>query len=325
MDPIVVTIAIALFAASLTWAITQMGESRQDTLTRLETIASLAKATPTEEAAPIEAPLSKAVMDAVNPKQRKLFSFGGGSYNEKLAYSLERAGLKMKPGEFLMLRVAAALVPAAAAVVFKLLWLAPIVALVGFFLPRIWVNGRRQKRITQIDNQLVEALQLLSNALKAGFGMMQAIDSVANQIGGPLGEEFRQLQRDTALGLPPDEALNAMSKRAESYDLDIVVTAIQIQRTVGGNLSEILDQVAETMRERERIKGEIKALTSQQRMTGYIIAALPVFIGGLFYLINADYMNPLVNTLGGRALLITAGFMEVVGMTIIKKIVKIDV
>lgn len=324
MDPAIVTIVIALFAASLTWAITRMGESREDTLTRLETIASLAKVTPTDEAAPIEAPLSRAVMDAVNPKKKR-FSFGGGSYNEKLAYSLERAGLKMKPGEFLMLRVATALVPAAAASVFKLIWLAPILALVGFFLPRMWVNGRRRKRITQIDNQLVEALQLLSNALKAGFGMMQAIDSVATQVGGPLGEEFRQLQRDTALGLPPDEALNAMSKRAESYDLDIVVTAIQIQRTVGGNLSEILDQVAETMRERERIKGEITALTSQQRMTGYIIAALPVFIGGLFYLINADYMNPLVNTLGGRALLIAAGFMEVVGMTIIKKIVKIDV
>ncbi len=324
MDPAIVTVVIALFAASLTWAITQMGESRQDTLTRLESIASLAQVATAEEAAPIEAPLSKAVMDAAKPK-KKLFALGGGSYNEKVAHSLERAGLKMKPGEFLMLRVAAALVPAAIAVVLKAIWLAPVLAVIGFLLPRMWVSGRRKKRITQIENQLVEALQLLSNALKAGFGMMQAIDAVASQVGGPLGEEFRQLQRDTALGLPPDEALNAMSKRAESYDLDIVVTAIQIQRTVGGNLSEILDQVAETMRERERIQGEIKALTSQQRMTGYIIAALPVFIGGLFYLINAEYMNPLVNTLGGRVLLITAAIMEVIGMAIIKKLVKIDV
>jgi tight adherence protein B len=275
---------------------------------------------PAAPESPVEAPLQR-----TPGEKKKLFSFGGSGYSERVQMSLERAGMNLRPGEFLLIRIAMAAVPTAIIALLGQVWLMPVTLIGGYFLPRWYVSRKWKKRINHIDSQLVEALQLMSNALKAGFGMMQAIDAVATQVGGPLGEELRTLQRDTAVGLNPDEALAALSKRCQSYDLDIVTTAITIQRAVGGNLAEILDQVGETMRERERIQGEIKALTSQQRMTGYIIALLPIFIGGLFYLINADYMNPLVNSLGGRVLVGAAAFMEVVGMFIIKRIVDIDV
>ncbi len=322
MDPLIVTVAIALFVASLAWFLsTGSGDQRQQTLDRLQSVGVLSQgAAAPGEPDRIEAPLQRG-SNATKPK----FALSFSAYGERNANALERAGLNLRPTEYFAVRTAMALVPTALVVLLGHLWLAPVTLVAGYFLPRWWVARKRRRRIAQIDGQLVEALQLLSNALKAGFGMMQAIDSVAGQIGGPLGEELRQLQRDTAVGLNPDEALTALSKRAESYDLDIVTTAITIQRTVGGNLSEILDQVGETMRERERIEGEIKALTSQQRMTGYIIAALPIFIGALFYFINADYMTPLVGTLGGRVMLGVAFFMEAIGMFVIKRIVDIDV
>lgn len=131
--------------------------------------------------------------------------------------------------------------------------------------------------------------------------------------------------RDANLGMSAEDALQALSERIGSADLDMVLTAINIQRTVGGNLSEILESVAHTMRERERIRGEIATLTSQQRMTGIIIGGLPIGMGALFMLINPDYMGLLFTTTAGRFMLLAAVVLEVLGATSMKKILAIEI
>ncbi len=250
---------------------------------------------------------------------------GGPDRAERIQRELERAGVQLKSGEYQIARFAFAGFLITAGLFLRMLWLVPALGLVGYFLPRLYVRRRLTKRLARIESQLVEALSLLSNALKAGFSLMQGIDAVANQIGGPLGLELRQLIRDTAMGVNAEDAVKALAQRVGSYELDIVATAIVVQRTVGGNLSEILEHVAETLRERERIRGEITTLTSQQRMTAYILAALPIVLGGLFSLINAEYMAPLFTSMAGKVMLVAAGMMELVGMFIIKRIVAIDV
>jgi tight adherence protein B len=130
---------------------------------------------------------------------------------------------------------------------------------------------------------------------------------------------------DINVGSSTEEALAALSQRADSYDLDIVITAILIQRTVGGNLAEILETVAHTMRERARIRGQVKAMTSQQRMTGYVLGALPIGIMGILLLVSRDYMMPLLTTVPGQVILVGAGVMELIGVLVIRRILAIEV
>ena len=132
-------------------------------------------------------------------------------------------------------------------------------------LPAFWVELRRRRRLRAIDRQLVEGLTQVANSIRAGFAMLQAIDAAAQRLQPPLSEEFARLVADVRLGSSLEDALVSMGERIDSYDLDLVITATLIQRSTGGNLSEILDNVAETIRERDRIRGEIRTLTAQQR------------------------------------------------------------
>lgn len=182
--------------------------------------------------------------------------------------------------------------------------------------------GRRRGRL---EKQLIEALVMISNSLKAGFGLMQAIDQAAKQLPDPLSKELRQTLRDTQIGSSIEEAITSLGVRVGSYDLEIVVTAILVQRNVGGNLSEILESVAHTMRERDRIRGEIKTLTSQQRLTGIVIAALPIGLAVLFSFMNPEYMALLYTTSLGKMMVGGALVLELFGGFIIKRIIAIEV
>jgi tight adherence protein B len=181
------------------------------------------------------------------------------------------------------------------------------------------------KRKRTIEKQLVETLVMLANSLKAGFGLLQALDHAARQLDDPIAKELKQTIRDTQIGASIEDAINGLSLRVGSYDLEIVVTAILVQRNVGGNLAEILDGVAHTMRERERIRGEIATLTAQQRLTGFIIAGLPPALAGIFFLLNPSYMALLYQESIGRILVIGALVLEVIGAYIIKRIINIEV
>jgi tight adherence protein B len=166
---------------------------------------------------------------------------------------------------------------------------------------------------------------IISNALKAGFGLLQALDNAATNLEHPISTELGRTIHEMNIGSSAEEAMLALSERCGSYDLDIVVTAILVQRTVGGNLGEILDTVAETMRERIRIRGEIQTLTAQQKLTGLVIGALPIGVGVLFQLMQPGYISPLFVTVLGKVMLGVAVVLEVVGIMIIQRILNIEV
>lgn len=252
-----------------------------------------------------------------------------GTYGEELALQLERADMTMRPGEFMLLRVGLAV--AGIVVPFFVLngppayGIALAAAVVGYMLPKLYLNKRTQGRIDKLNAQLPEALMNISASLKAGFGLLQALNSAADQLEHPIATELSRTIHEMNIGSSAEEALVGLSERSKSYDLDIVVTAILVQRTVGGNLGEILDTVANTMRERIRIRGEIQTLTAQQKLTGLVIGLLPIGIAILFQIMSPGYIGPLFKTLTGQLLIAVAVFLEVIGLIVIQRILKIEV
>lgn len=198
---------------------------------------------------------------------------------------------------------------------------------VPFFLisPWIYLEQRRQKRLHLFNDQFADSLTVMTNSLRAGYSLMQAIEMVAREMPPPISDEFGRALREMQLGTPTEVALNNLSRRVGSDDLDLMLTALLIQRQIGGNLAEILDNIAETIRERVRIKGEIKTLTAQGRISGMIIGILPVALMFIMFMINPSYMSILFREPLGLALLCGAGCGEVLGILIIRRIVDIRV
>lgn len=252
---------------------------------------------------------------------------------ERLTQQLERADMTLSPGEYIVSRLALAaigfIVPFVAPVSVLdgvLGWVVMLVAaVIGYNLPKIYMNRRRKSRVAKLNTQLPEALTMISNSLKAGFGLLQSLSVASDQLQHPISTEFSRTIHEMNIGSGVEEAMIALSERSDSYDLDIVITAILVQRTVGGNLGEILDNVAGTMRERIRIRGEIETLTAQQKLTGVVIGLLPVAIGILFTIISPGYINPLFATVLGKVMLVAAVVLEVLGIMIIQRIMDIEV
>lgn len=249
--------------------------------------------------------------------------------SEKTAIHLERAGLPLRVGEYYMIRWGMAAVFFVAPFVFSrtmfTLLLALVVALVGYMLPAIWVSNKRKSRVTRLNAQLVDMLGLVSNSLKSGYGLMQSFEFASRQMDPPLAVELRRMLREANLGLSAEDALNALGERIDSKDFDMVLTAVNIQRTVGGNLAEILDKVAFTMRERERIRGEISTLVAQQKMTGVVIGGLPIFMFMIFMVMNPSYMSLLFTDTIGRIIIAMAVGFEALGYFSIKRIMAIEI
>jgi len=206
---------------------------------------------------------------------------------------LRRADLKLTVVEYLAIH-------AVLAVVFGLVGLAlrgviggGLGVIAGFFAPRIYVTMRQRKRLKDFNDQLADILNLWVNALRAGYSVPQAMEAVANEAPAPASTEFRRVVAEISIGVPMETALNNMLSRINSEDLDLVFTAVNIQREVGGNLAEILDTISETIRERVRIKGEIRTLTAQGRITGMLIGFLPIGLAVLLLVINPSYMGQL--------------------------------
>jgi len=263
----------------------------------------------------------------------------GRDFGANLARDLARADLKLKVSEYLFIWVGAVVgIPvfmflagfALPALQNPILLL--VGAVVGFFLPRWYVRRRQGKRINQFNKQLPDTITLIANALRAGSSFLQAIELVVREARPPISTEFARVIREVNLGLPFEAALENLVRRVRSEDLELMVTAISIQYTVGGNLAEILDSIAYTIRERVRIKGEIRTLTAQQRMSGYVVAFLPIALVGMLTIIAPSFMQPMldpaVNILGiptGMILMAIGGFMMFIGFMIIRRIVDIEV
>ena len=204
-------------------------------------------------------------------------------FGANLAREIARADLKLKVSEYLVIWAGCVfgvpLLMLVLSIVFPGLG-NPIVllvgALIGFMLPRFWLNRRKSGRLNSFNKQLPDTITLIANALRAGSSFLQAIELVVRESRPPISTEFGRVIREVNLGLSFEVALENMVRRVRSDDLELMATAISIQHTVGGNLAEILDSIAFTIRERVRIKGEIKTLTAQQRLSGYVVGFLPI-------------------------------------------------
>jgi len=263
----------------------------------------------------------------------------GRDFGANLSRELARADLKLKVSEYLFIW-AAAIVGVPVLMFFAGFALPalqnPILLLVGgvigFLLPRWYVRRRQGKRLNQFNKQLPDTITLIANALRAGSSFLQAIELVVREARPPISTEFQRVIREVNLGLPFEQALENLVRRVKSEDLELMVTAISIQYQVGGNLAEILDSIAFTIRERVRIKGEIRTLTAQQRMSGYVVGFLPIGLVAFLFIIAPSFLEPMldpaVNIAGipaGMILIAIGGIMMFIGFMFIRRIVDIEV
>lgn len=246
---------------------------------------------------------------------------------KKLQTELEQADVLLKGSEFLVVQLlVAGGLGAAGFVVTRGNPLAALGGVIlGYLLPRMYLRKRKAARQKAFGAQLAEALTVISNALKAGYSFAQAMEMVAREMMPPISVEFGRVLREMALGLPTEAALEAMVRRVGSDDLDLVITCVLIQRQVGGNLAEILDSIAHTIRERIRIHGEIKTLTAQGRFSGLIVSVLPFALAALLYVINPKYIGSLFAHPLGRIMLVVALASEALGVVVIRKITDVEV
>jgi tight adherence protein B len=260
-------------------------------------------------------------------------------FGANLAREIARADLKIKVSEYLAIWAGAVVGLPLLFVVLSLGLPALrnpiallIAALIGFMLPRFWLGRRKSGRLNAFNKQLPDTITLLANALRAGSSFLQAIELVVRESRPPVSTEFGRVIREVNLGLPFEQALENMVRRVRSDDLELMATAISIQHTVGGNLAEILDSIAYTIRERVRIKGEIRTLTAQQRLSGYVVGFLPIGLAGFLFVAAPNFMEPMfanppavLGLPAGVVILIFGGFMMFMGFMFIRKIVDIEV
>ena len=334
MDPMVLVVAVAAALGILLVFLSLAGGS--DVNARLERYASASR---TDRAAAqpkrdigerISASATLASFNRVVEKR---------DWGSDLARELARADVALKPTEFLAIRLGAL-----AGVPLGMILLSPFISLLGspilwavglvlgFWLPRFWLNRRKSGRLKAFNSNLADTIMLLANSLRAGSSFLQSVEMVVREAQPPVSTEFSRVIREVNLGLSLDDALGNLQRRVRSDDLDLMTTAIAIHHTVGGNLAEILDSIAYTIRERVRIKGEIKTLTAQQRMSGYVVGFLPVALVILLSVIAPSFMEPMLRTppelLGlplGLFILGFGGLMMGIGFILIRRIVDIEV
>jgi tight adherence protein B len=243
----------------------------------------------------------------------------------KVQRDLARANLKLRVAEYYYIRIGASLALGLLLFVFR----DPVSGIFGFvlgyMLPRFWIGRRISGRLSAFNKQLPDTITLLSNSLRAGSSFLQSIELVSREGRPPMSDEMGRVVREVNLGLGMEEALQNLVRRIKSDDLDLMVTAIGIQQQVGGNLAEILDTIAFTIRERVRIKGEISTLTAQGRVSGYLVAFLPIGLGAVLNVINPAFMQPLFTQTIGRILIGVGVVMMVIGFLAIRKITDIKV
>ncbi len=252
---------------------------------------------------------------------------------DSVSQQLAQADVRLRPAEYILARLGTTAAGAAfgyllgaGGLLFTLTGL-----ILGYYGLPIFLKMRRHKRLTQFNNQLPDMLNLMVNSLRAGYSTLQALEAVSRELSPPISTEFQRVVREIQVGIPMEQALDNLLRRIPSDDLDLVITAMNIQREVGGNLADILETISETIRERVRLKGEIRVLTSQVRFSGTALSLLPIALFFLIYRMNPHYMGQLVHPdnpamkpvgyciIGTGIILITAGYF------VMQKIANIEV
>ncbi|HVB96440.1 MAG TPA: type II secretion system F family protein [Chloroflexota bacterium] len=245
---------------------------------------------------------------------------------EKIASELAAARVSLRVGEYVLLRWFAALTIIVIVHLFGIpLVFATPTGFLGFKLPQMYVRRRQRQRVVKFNDQLVDSLTMMANALKAGSSFLQAIDLVSRELPAPISEEFAQVVTEVSVGSPVDTALEGLTRRIDSYDLYLVVTAMLIQRQTGGSLAEILDKIAQTIRERVRLIRQVQVLTGEQRLSAIIIGLLPIGILVFLIVTMPNYVEPLTSETEGRLMLGAAGVLEVIGFIVMNRLANIDI
>ena len=244
----------------------------------------------------------------------------------KLADSVMQADLPMTASEYVLVVAGIALLGfLIGTFVLGEVLFGAVLAVVGLFIPGMFVRSRRAKRQRQITEQLPDVLTLMVGALRSGYGLSQAIELLVEQLPDPASKEFERVQRATGFGLSIQQALTDMANRIGTDDVALVVTAINVQSETGGNLATTLDTIGVTVRDRLKLKRDIRVMTSQQRSTGYVLAFLPLALGVIIYLLNPEYMLQLFEPGLVRILPVMAVVFQFLGFMAMRKIVDIEV
>lgn len=247
-------------------------------------------------------------------------------YQARLKERLIQAGVPLRPSEFILISLVTSFAfIGLGLIIFRHPVAGLVFGVIGYYLPRLFLRHLKKKRLLTFTNQLSGALSLVSNSLRAGYSFMQAIETVTKDASPPISEEFQRVLKENNLGVPLEKSLTEMTHRVPSEDLGLIVTAVLIQRQIGGNLAEVLDKIGHTIRERIRIQGEIRTLTVQGRMSGIIVGVLPFVVGGILCAMRPDIFTLFFQRKPGWVMIGVALFMQTMGILLIKKIVSIKV
>jgi len=277
---------------------------------------------------PVGAPTSAAatgwIPDSVT-KFGKRFAEARG-FSDRLDLELEAAGVSLRSGEFVVVSAVAALVfGVLGAALLRHFIFAIVLGVVGAVFPTLLLRSALGKRADKLREQLPDVLTIMASSLRAGHSFIQSLDTVAKEIAHPAAAEFQRVVAEIRLGRPAEDALEALADRVGSADFKWAVLAVNIQREVGGNLAEILDNVADTLRERAMLRRQIRVLTAEGRLSAWVLTLLPLGIGLYMGITNPDYIGLLFTTTIGIVMLVTAGVLLVLGIFWMRKIVAIDV
>lgn len=248
------------------------------------------------------------------------FILGSNPLAHAIALELAQARVPLRVGEYLLLRAACAgcaglLLMALGGSILAIL----PGAILGYFAPKLYVCHRRRSRLAAIDLQLVEALALTANSMRAGWGFMQAMAQVAHDMPPPIADEFTEVLQEVSLGTSHETAIQSLLRRVPSYDLELVMTAVLIQRQIGGNLAEIMDKIAFTIRERTHLIADIASITAEAKLSMGLLSVLPIGLLIFMAATQPDYMLPFMTDPRGRIMLVSAAMMEIVGVLMLRR------
>jgi tight adherence protein B len=251
--------------------------------------------------------------------------FAARSFTAQLQARLVTAGIPLKGEEYITISLGAIiLLPILTFIVSANFWLAVVVLVLAMIGPWMYITIKKDKRLHSFEMQLADSLVIMANALRAGFGFQQAMETVVKEMPPPISTEFEWCLREMNLGFNQEESLLHLGERVNSEELDMVISGIIIQKQVGGNLAHILDNIGDTMRDRARIKKQVKVLTAQGKMSGLVVGLLPVVLLAAMLVINPEHIYFLFQDSRGLAMLGTAIVMEIVGAYVISRIVNIE-
>lgn len=266
------------------------------------------------------------IVDLTTAKEKVRKRLKAKDKNNTLEMMLHRAGIPLKPEEYVMFQWISVIFFALFFYLLKSsIFLFVLGGIVGFILPKVIVRSKQKKRLQQFNEYLPEMISTVVNALRAGFSFFQALRNVMEESPSPAKEELEIVLQEMQYGATVEESLNRMKERMPSNDLDLMIQAILIQRQVGGNLAVVLEKIVHTIRERIKIQGQIKTLTAQGKLSGMVVALLPVGLSGMLFLVNPSYILTLFTNPIGLVMLGVGGLSIILGFFFIMKITNIEV